>query len=542
MEGNKMYMRIKIFLIVISIILSLVVFYGSIHSMSSNRGIKNNINMKDIIVNGDFENKEGSGYPSEWFTPEPAQQNGTATIDSTVKVAGRSSVRMESNVTGKEKKPLFFIAQRIFPLEFKGKQIVLKGYLRSEGIKGNIVAIVETKEGKESFRLPKNTKGKFEYFRKTLKAPKKRSYVLLILAVVKSEGTVWFDDVHLMAETMIKETKSSEMTKRKIDKITPIPSDADIVYISRIHGKGKKPPAPAEVYVMNADGRNITRITYSNGKKSFNHVSVSPDRKMLVAQMADKDTNGNGFLEEKDDQKLWVLDIANKVAWAITDGKVHVSGPEWSPDGSRILVGADFERNKPTDIYTIKSDGTELTNLTNTPKAGETDVAWSKDGSMITYVRADFKNRKNRVWIMNVDGSGQRQLTDGGQIRTGKLGRFLTGDYDPEFSPDGKHVVFGRLLKTGVNKGVGIHNIFVVDVNGRNLKNLTNVNSAAEFVPGWSYDGKKIIFTVFDTERKYGGLMIINADGSRRQRLLTDIKGVELGGSLPRWIPKEPAK
>jgi Tol biopolymer transport system component len=69
-----------------------------------------------------------------------------------------------------------------------------------------------------------------------------------------------------------------------------------------------------------------------------------------------------------------------------------------------------------SNVYTIKPDGTGLTQLTHETKSGEHDLAdsYSPDGAKIIYA----KNRGSgeggfQVWTMNADGTHQHQLTHG---------------------------------------------------------------------------------------------------------------------------------
>ena len=52
--------------------------------------------------------------------------------------------------------------------------------------------------------------------------------------------------------------------------------------------------------------------------------------------------------------------------------------------------------------------------------------AWSPDGSKIVFVRVG-----NKLWLMNADGSGVTQLTDGRSRLS-----------SPAWSPDGSKIVF----------------------------------------------------------------------------------------------------
>ena len=108
-----------------------------------------------------------------------------------------------------------------------------------------------------------------------------------------------------------------------------------------------------EIYVMNADGSQQTRLTHNPGEDTY---------------------------------------------------------PTWSPDGSRLVFNSATVGF--TDIYVINVDGTELTQLTSDP-APEYDPSWSPDGSLIAFTRAvDEDPRSAHIYLMQADGSAQTQITD----------------------------------------------------------------------------------------------------------------------------------
>ena len=84
------------------------------------------------------------------------------------------------------------------------------------------------------------------------------------------------------------------------------------------------------------------------------------------------------------------------------------AAPAWSPDGRKIAFAS--ERDGNSEIYLMNADGSGQRNLTRN-LAYDGDPAWSPDGRKITFV----SNRDGRyeVYVMNADGSGQRSLTQG---------------------------------------------------------------------------------------------------------------------------------
>ena len=80
------------------------------------------------------------------------------------------------------------------------------------------------------------------------------------------------------------------------------------------------------------------------------------------------------------------------------------------------------------------------------------------------------------IYVVNVDGSGLRQLTSGASF-----------DENPSFSPDGKKVVFDR------HSSAGKAHVFVINVDGNGLRQLTNGNFN-DSEPVYMPSGKRIVF------------------------------------------------
>ncbi len=153
----------------------------------------------------------------------------------------------------------------------------------------------------------------------------------------------------------------------------------------------------------------------------------------------------------------------------------------------------------------------------------------SPDGEWIA-----FESRRadgiDHIFIARRDGSELRQLTHAQE-----------DDETPIFSPDGETILFARKLGEGRDAHL---DIFAMDRDGGNLRNITNTPDAQDDHHRYSADGKRIVFnssratpfsSLSDEEfDNYGwnyDIWVMNADGSD-QRPLFEAPGWDTYPSL----------
>jgi hypothetical protein len=106
---------------------------------------------------------------------------------------------------------------------------------------------------------------------------------------------------------------------------------------------------------------------------------------------------------------------------------------------------------------------------------------------------------------MNVDGSNVVKLTRG----PGSRSIDYLGDSDPEWSPDGKKIVFSSHRQRN-------NDIYVMDADGSHAVKLTT-SPAQDMHPAWAFDGKKILFS---SDRDGNPeIYIMDTDGSNQTNL-----------------------
>lgn len=192
----------------------------------------------------------------------------------------------------------------------------------------------------------------------------------------------------------------------------------------------------------------------------------------------------------------------------------------WSPDGKLIA----FERDFPVQhagVYVMNADGTGLRSLTrNTINYYEGEPSFSPDGRLIAYARQvsyDASSTGPRdyeeIWVEGVDGKGARQVSP-------KLLLGPNGDHTldhPEFSPDGKQIVYAEHL--GARAA-----LFVIDVNGTGLHRITPFSLGVNDRLDWSPDGSRILFS---SDGASVDLYTVHPDGSGLKRLTHAASGTE---------------
>ena len=85
--------------------------------------------------------------------------------------------------------------------------------------------------------------------------------------------------------------------------------------------------------------------------------------------------------------------------------------PKWSRDGKKIAymsIVKDENDKRHWEIFVMNADGSDQKRLTFN-KAGT--PSWSPDGNMIAYSGHADDDENNAVFIMNADGSQQKRLT-----------------------------------------------------------------------------------------------------------------------------------
>jgi Tol biopolymer transport system component len=236
--------------------------------------------------------------------------------------------------------------------------------------------------------------------------------------------------------------------------------------------------------------------------------------------------------------------------------------PTWSPDGTKIAFERGFGKEGGSHLFVMNADGSDVhqVSVVETASGGP---SWTPDGSELVFdtalgissigadgsaprhlgakgfsptVSPDGKTivfeRTPGLVAMNADGSGEHKLVEPPRGSTSGKNATLFTLREPEWAPDGKHLLFVKMDILAVTKPDGGATIEVVDADGGNERTVTKVRSLLPEVvaPSWSPDGESIVFA--GRRGETDGLWTVPADGGTPKLLLESYKYAQ-----PSWGP-----
>ncbi len=239
---------------------------------------------------------------------------------------------------------------------------------------------------------------------------------------------------------------------------------------------------------------------------------ISPDGKSIVIVLSKPD-----YIQNRYNSELVLIDVASGKRTVLTQDRVAVSSPRWSPDGEQLAFIAKAGQGKEANnqIFILSMLGGEARQITKAPK-GVQHFAWSPNAATIAYAALNEPKNKQEIekgftgfeitnndmfvgsqpmpahiWLVNTNTADNKRLTDGDWSLP--LVIPPSAPSSPfSWSPDGKTILFVKVTSaySGDKQKSAIQLLNVADAT---YKPLTT-RSKLEAYPKFSPDGSKISY------------------------------------------------
>jgi dipeptidyl aminopeptidase/acylaminoacyl peptidase len=236
--------------------------------------------------------------------------------------------------------------------------------------------------------------------------------------------------------------------------------------------------------------------------KRVSYEAISPNGAWIMytvyAPRAISDEAGGAWSE------LWLVSTKGGEPKPFIAGRVNVSEPRWSPDGSAIAFLMARGDKAKTQVWMIPAAGGEAMPLTNA-ETGVSTFRWHPAGDRIAYVATTPQSKREKE--LDAKGYGfiffEENLKDrnlyvqkiGTNGRAGDAGRITDGCsiWSFEWSPDGKTIAAAITPKNLIDQEYMFEKIWLVNPATKEKRRLTdNPGKLGHFA--WSPDGSRIAY------------------------------------------------
>ena len=257
-----------------------------------------------------------------------------------------------------------------------------------------------------------------------------------------------------------------------------------------------------QIFTMNLDGTSQNMVSTGKGRTTCSYIFPHQDKILYSSTHL-----GDAACPPRPDYSkgyVWAVYPTYDIFTAKSDGsdlKQITTTPGYdaeatiSEDGKKIVFTS--VRNGDLDIYTMDADGTHVEQLTH-ELGYDGGPFFSPDRKWIVYRAYHPKTEQEiteykdllkqnlirpttlELWIMKADGGGKRQLTN-----------LNAASFAPSFFPDGKQIIFSSNL--GSTGGMGNFELYSINVDGTGLERITYSDGFDGF-PMFSPDGKQLVW------------------------------------------------
>jgi Tol biopolymer transport system component/DNA-binding winged helix-turn-helix (wHTH) protein len=251
---------------------------------------------------------------------------------------------------------------------------------------------------------------------------------------------------------------------------------------------------PVSLFLLSPESGEKRRITTPpTGVLGDSNGVFSPDGKTMAFVRY-----GSGGASD-----LYLASLVDGAPRRLTFDNARVMKLAWMPDGREIL-------------FLSSRSGSGFSSLWRIPAAGGTPTLVESAGTDLTGFA--ISRRSNRLaWLQTIANTNVWQIELAGTTTLRHPAKTLISstrqDVSPQFSPDGRKIVFA-------SNRTGNWQIWVCDSDGHNAAPLTSFNHLLTGSPRWSPDGRQIVFDVH-TEGS-ADIYVVNVEGGKPRRLTTE--------------------
>lgn len=236
-----------------------------------------------------------------------------------------------------------------------------------------------------------------------------------------------------------------------------------------------------EAPVLSPDGRRIAVTSPFSGIPQVFVMALDGSGRLPVTSLSSGGVmgtwspDGHRLLFSSFDRRMYMVNDDGTGIRLVTGDSLDEQFPVLSPDGKRIVFMT--QRNSTAgvtlmELYVIDADGSRLARLTTTTGVDSAGMnmfpAWSPDGRQIAFVRA-LDGAPAHVWVIDADGTNLHQLLSGDDA-----------EQSVTWSPDGRRIAFARRAAGSTD-----FDVYVANVDGTDIRDLTNTPGVDEIFPNW---------------------------------------------------------
>jgi Tol biopolymer transport system component len=172
----------------------------------------------------------------------------------------------------------------------------------------------------------------------------------------------------------------------------------------------------------------VRTLANTAGSDYFRYPRFSPDGRHVVAEIDHWSSTDDSSVFVNSRIAIVELSASPATVTPLTDPSINVNYPDWNPTQDLIVfVVGTADAGQPSDLYTIKPDGTDMGLLVHSDSRRLAEPSWLPDGSGVIYVGVTGSGFDDpRMYAVSADGTRVASATTDGP-RNGSHPRMRPG-------------------------------------------------------------------------------------------------------------------